>query len=416
MERCVIPSELSGRITPPCSKSYAQRALAISLLAKGESRLHNIEFCDDTLSAIRCIEMLGAKVERIGESSLRIMGSFEPLSNLLEVGESGLATRLFTPIASLHNSPITIQGEGTLLRRPMNMMFEPLHSLGVELRDGGGYLPIEVKGPINGDSVEIDGSISSQFITGLLIALGSRKGEATIKVKNPTSLPYLDITLDAASKFSREIVRNSDYTEFYIPEGDGYKATEYFIESDWSAAAAWMVAGALAGELTIDHISALSKQADTAVCRALERCGASIIYEENRITVAHRELTSFNFDATQCPDLFPVLVALAASADGVTLLKGTSRLEYKESNRAEVLKEEYAKLGIEIDLEEEDTMKIYGGKIHGARCSAHGDHRIAMSLALAALRSDTPITIEDAECVAKSYPTFFEDLEMLQKR
>ncbi len=413
MDEQLKSERLSGTLQPPCSKSYAQRALAAALLTRGTSRLHNIEFCDDTCSAIRCIEALGAVVRRIGDSSLEIEGGLAPRTDLLLVGESGLSARLFTPIAALCDTPITIQGEGTLLRRPLSMMFEPLKALGVELLDGGGYLPIRVTGPMRGSEVRVDGSISSQFITGLLLALASRREEMTLRVEHPVSIPYIDMTIDTIRRFGREIDHNDDYTEFYIPEGEGYQPVEFSIEGDWSSASAWLVGGALAGEVCVENLSTLSKQADTAICRALERAGASITCEQDRLTVAHRPLRAFHFDATHCPDLFPVLVALAASAEGVTELRGTSRLEFKESNRAEVLQEEYRRLGIEIDLSEYDVMRVRGGHIRGGRCSAHGDHRIAMSLALAALRSEAPITIEGAECVAKSYPTFFDDFRQL---
>ena len=416
MDRFIAPGSLRGALTPPCSKSYAQRALAIALLTQGRTTLRNLELCDDTRSAIRCIEALGARVERVDDSTLIVEGGLSPQAETLQMGESGLATRLFTPIAALSSNPITITGEGTLLRRPMAMMVEPLRSLGVQVLDGGGYLPIRVEGPIRGGEVEVDGSISSQFITGLLISLAAREQEATIRVENPVSLPYYDITIDATRHFGREILHNENYTEFYIPEGASYQPTDLFIESDWSAAAAWLVAGALAGEVRVEHLSMLSKQADVALCHALERAGAELICEEEAITALKSDLRGFEFDATHSPDLFPVLTALAASAEGVSLIKGTSRLEYKESHRAEVLREEYGKLGIEIDLSTPDLMRIRGGKIRGGVCSSHGDHRIAMALALSALVSAEGIEIEDAEAVSKSYPSFFEDLELLRVR
>jgi len=378
--------------------------------------LRNIEFCDDTKAAIRCIEALGAAVRRTGEDTLEIEGGLDPRSDRLPVGESGLSTRLFTPIAALCDRPITIEGAGTLLHRSMRMMIEPLQALGAEIRHNDGRLPIRVCGPLRGSEAEVDGSISSQFITGLLLALGSRSEEAFIRVDRPVSIPYLDITVDTARRFGREISHSEDYTEFYLPAGEGYRPTDFAIEGDWSAAAVWLVGGALAGEVRVENISTLSKQADTAVCRALERAGASLICEEQALTARRRPLRAFRFDATHCPDLFPVLTALAAAAEGVSEIRGTARLEHKESNRAETLREEYTRLGIGIDLSTPDLMRVQGGRIRGGRCSAHGDHRIAMSLALAALRSENPLTIEGAECVAKSYPTFFEDLEKLRIR
>lgn len=414
MDKSVSAGCVKGIIAPPSSKSYAQRAIALALLSQGKSILRNIEFCKDTRSALSCIEALGAKVEILDESTIAIEGGLRPLSNTLHVGESGLATRLFTPIASLWHEAITIQGEGTLLHRPMIIMIEPLRALGVEVRDGGGYLPIEVKGPIHGGEIEVDGSISSQFITGLLLSLPLAEEDTTLHVTSPVSTPYIDMTIDTARIFGIEIMqKEGDYTEFFIEGGQKYTPADISIEGDWSGASTILVAGAIAGEVTVKNISTLSKQADTAIIRALERAGAGIIIEHDSITVSKRPLKAFTFDATNSPDLFPALAALAAAAEGVSTIIGTSRLSHKESDRAETLRQEYEKLGIEIDISQEDVMTIRGGKIKPATVFSHGDHRIAMSLAVSALRCDGEVVIEQAECVEKSYPTFFEDLESI---
>lgn len=415
MKQIISSSAISGSITPPCSKSYAQRALAVALLADGESTIGNLELCDDTRSAIRCIEALGAEVTLIDDSTIRVRGGLAPRTDRLHIGESGLATRLFTPIASLHNQPITINGEGTILYRPISMMIDPLRQLGVEVRDGGGFLPIQVCGPMQGGEVAVDGSISSQFLTGLLLSLPMAQNDTTIYVKNLKSLPYVDMTIDTARRFGVEIA-HKDYCEFFIEGNQHYTATDYMIEGDWSGAAPMFVAGAVAGEVTVENISRLSLQADTAIIDALINAGAEVESTDNAITVRHRRLKAFEFDATHCPDLFPALVALAANCEGTSTLYGTERLLHKESNRAATLAEEYAKAGIEVDIDEQNIMRIRGGKIHGCTADSHGDHRIAMSMAIAALTADAPITIERAECVAKSYPSFFDDLEQLRSK
>ncbi len=412
MDKTVPPGRVLGTLTPPCSKSYAQRALAAALLCDGTTLLRNIEFCDDTRSALRCIETLGAKVTPLDPGTLSIEGGLHPHSHVLHIGESGLATRLFTPIASLCDQPMRIEGHGSILKRPMGMMIDPLQALGVRVRDNNGLLPIEVRGPIHGGEIEVDGSISSQFITGLLLALPRAENDTTLHVNGAVSTPYLDMTIDTAARFGVEI-HQRDYREFYIPGAQHYQAIELAIEGDWSAAAMLLVAGAIAGEVTVRNISTLSKQADTAICTALVRAGAAVINEPNSVSVAHRELQAFEFDATNCPDLFPALAALAAAAEGVSILRGTARLHHKESNRAEAIREEYGKMGIEVDLSEEDTMRIRGGRIHAAQVDSHGDHRMAMSLAVAALRADGCVAIGGSECVTKSYPTFFEDLETI---
>ena len=299
----------------------------------------------------------------------------------------------------------------------MTMMIEPLRQLGVQVRDGGGFLPIEVQGPIHGGKIKVDGSVSSQFITGLLLALPLAEEDTTLYVDSPVSTPYIDMTIDTARHFGVEIMHNEgDYSEFFIEGSQQYTPTDLAIEGDWSGAASILVAGAIAGEVTVKNLSTLSKQADTAICRALERAGAGIVIEQDSITVSKRNLRAFEFDATNCPDLFPALAALAAAAEGASVIKGTNRLRHKESDRAETICSEYEKLGIEVDISEDNIMRIRGGEIHPATTFSHDDHRIAMSLAISALRCKGEVVIENAECVEKSYPTFFEDLESIIER
>ncbi len=413
MEITLSPGRVAGTLTPPCSKSYAQRALAAALLSEERSVLRNLDFCDDTRSALHSIGLLGAEVEYLDEHTLAVRGGLHPRSRVLAVGESGLAARLFTPIAALCGKRIRIVGERSLLQRPMRMMTEPLRLLGADIADSDGFLPLDVCGPLRGGTVCVDGSVSSQFITGLLLALPLAAEESILHVDRAVSTPYLDMTVDTAARFGVEICHN-DYAEFYIPGGQRYRGTDFPIEGDWSAAAMLLVAGATAGEVSVRNVSVLSKQADTAVCEALVRAGAAVIDEPDAVTASARKLRAFEFDATHCPDLFPALAALAAAAEGVSTLRGTSRLRHKECDRAEAIREEYGKLGIEVDLAEEDVMRIRGGEIRPAVVQSHGDHRMAMSLAVAALRASGPVRIEGAECVAKSYPDFFGDLEKIQ--
>lgn len=413
MDRSVPCGRVQGSLTPPSSKSYAQRALAVSLLAQGPTVLRKLDFCQDTLSALGCIHTLGAEVIEIDEHTLSIGGGLSPRESTLHVGESGLASRLFTPIAALANRPLRIVGRGSLLERPMQMMIEPLKQLGARVTDNHGYLPFEVCGPLRGGEAEVDGSVSSQFITGLLLALPMAATDTTLHVSKAVSTPYLDMTIDTAARFGVDIFHR-DYAEFYIPGGQRYKGLDLTIEGDWSAAAMLLVAGAVAGEVCVENISALSKQADTAILDALARAGAEVIIEGDSITAKQRELHGFEFDATQCPDLFPALAALAATAEGETILYGTNRLTHKESNRAETIAEEFQKIGISVDISEENVMRIRGGKIRATEVESHNDHRIAMALAVAALRSEGVMQIHGAECVAKSYPDFFEQLESIR--
>jgi len=412
MDITVSPGRVSGALTPPCSKSYAQRILAASLLADGVTTIRNMDYCDDTRSALRCIRTLGAEVVQEG-AALRIRGGLSPRGGVLEVGESGLSARLFAPVASLCSSPIEIRGGGTLLRRPMGPIVRALRSLGVVVHDGDGFLPVRVCGPLRGGEAAVDGSVSSQFVTGLLLALPLAACDTTLRVENPVSLPYMDMTVETASMFGVRIFHNG-YEEFFIEGGQRYSPADVVIEGDWSSAAMMLVAGAVAGEAAVLGTPLLSRQADTAVTTALVRAGAQVTDDMRSVTAAHRPLRAFEFDATNCPDLFPALAALAAAAEGVSVVKGTHRLVHKESDRARTLREEYGKLGIAIDLSD-DEMRIRGGEIHAAAVDACGDHRIAMSLAVSALRcTDGAVTVSGAECVAKSYPDFFRDLESIR--
>jgi 3-phosphoshikimate 1-carboxyvinyltransferase len=411
MKTTIHKGRIAGSITAPASKSYAQRAVAAALLAGGETTLTHLDLCNDTRAALDVARRLGASVSHEG-TTYTIRGGLNPVSTKLNIGESGLATRLFTPIASLCHMPITINGEGSILRRPIEMMEEPLQALGVEVISNGGYLPISVKGPRGGE-IHVDGSLSSQFITGLLMALPLSPNDTVLHVENLKSRPYVDMTIDLAARFGVAIEHNN-YEQFYIAGGQHYTPCTYNIEGDWSGASCLLVAGATAGSITIRNLNHISLQADLAIIEALARAGAEIITTNSSVTVHGGPLHAFEFDATDCPDLFPALAALAASCEGTSVLTGTQRLTYKESNRAETIAEVFGRLGIGVDLSEENTMRITGGPVSSAVVDSHNDHRIAMAAAVAALSSDDSVVIEGADAADKSYPNFWNDLDTLR--
>ena len=412
MKTTIHKRRIAGSITAPASKSYAQRAVAAALLAGGETTLTHLDLCNDTCAALDVARRLGASVSHEG-TTFTIRGGLNPVSTKLNIGESGLATRLFTPIASLCHMPITINGEGSILRRPIEMMEEPLQALGVEVISNGGYLPISVKGPMRGGEIHVDGSLSSQFITGLLMALPLSPNDTVLHVENLKSRPYVDMTIDLAARFGVAIEHNN-YEQFYIAGGQHYTPCTYNIEGDWSGASCLLVAGATAGSITIRNLNHISLQADLAIIEALARAGAEIITTNSSVTVHGGPLHAFEFDATDCPDLFPALAALAASCEGTSVLTGTQRLTYKESNRAETIAEVFGRLGIGVDLSEENTMRITGGPVSSAVVDSHNDHRIAMAAAVAALSSDDSVVIEGADAADKSYPNFWNDLDTLR--
>ena len=407
MNKTIYPSKYTGVITAPSSKSYMQRAIAIALLADGETQISNADFSNDSRAILKVAEKLGAEV-RITDDVVSIIGHRDFKGKTLSAGESGLGIRTFTPIAALFPQTIKLTGEGSLLKRPIDMVEKPLRDLGVKVESKNGYLPLTVSGPLEGGETEVDGSISSQVLTGLLIALPMAKNDSVLKVNKLQSIPYIDMTLDILKEFGAK-VEQENYETFKIKGSQTYKARNYNIEGDWSGAAFHLVAGAIAGEVEVKGLNPQSLQADRAILVALQKSGAQVKVSEESVKVVKAPLQAFDFDATHCPDLFPPLVVLAAACIGETRITGVTRLYHKESNRALVLQQEMGKLGIEIKLDG-DVMRIKGGKINGGKIHSNNDHRIAMAGAIAALIARGPIEIGNSEAINKSYPLFFEDL------
>lgn len=410
MERYVEPSVIKGQLNAPASKSMTQRAIAAALLADGQSIIQNPSYCDDSLAAMSIAVGLGARVEpQVKELKITSTGILK--ENKLNCGESGLAIRMFSPIAALYPAEITIVGANSLRKRPMFMIEEALNQLGVKCTSADGFLPLTIQGPIIGGDCEIDGSVSSQLLTGLLMALPLTARDSVIKVNNLKSKPYIDMTIQILKSFGITI-QNSDYNVFRIPGNQKYIPHVYTVEGDWSGGAFLLVAGAVNGQLNIQGLSTTSMQSDMAIIKVLEKAGANLKITGDQIEISRSKLKSFEFDATESPDLFPPLVALAAYCDGISTIKGVSRLIYKESNRAITLKEEFGKMNIGIEIKG-DLMSISGGQPCGAHVESHEDHRIAMAVAVASLGATGRVYIRDSQCIAKSYPGFFDDLRHL---
>lgn len=343
---------------------------------------------------------------------LTINGKLVNPKEALHCGESGLSIRMFSAIASIFDTPVTLTGSGSLADRPMSMVTNGLMQVGVKCTTNKGKLPITVQGPIQGGIVKVDGSVSSQAITGLLMASPYAKTDVTIEVENLSSRPYIDLTIQIMRDFGVqvEILPNDTYR---IAAHQSYKACEYNVEGDWSGAAFMLVAGAIAGEVEVINLNPKSLQADRLILEALMSAGASLSVQENRIAVRKASLKPFDFDARNCPDLFPPLVALAACCNGQSRILGVNRLHGKESDRALTLQQEFGKLGVTIDLIG-DLMVVNGASINPATTLSHGDHRIAMACAIAALAAKGPVEIDGSEAVSKSYPNFFDDLYKIQ--
>ncbi len=408
MERSVEPSSISGQVKAPPSKSMTQRAIAAALLADGESLIINPSYCDDSLAAMNIAVGLGARVEP-AVNEMKITGCRELKEKKLNCGESGLAIRMFSPIAALFPGEITMIGSGSLKKRPMFMIGDALNQLGVRCINTDGFVPLTIQGPLKGGKCEIDGSVSSQLLTGLLMALPTADKDSEITVRNLKSKPYIDMTLEILNDFGIS-VENDDYKLFRIQGRQKYISRTFEVESDWSGGAFLLVAGAINGNLKVTGLRSESFQSDKGILQALKKAGANMKISDSKIEISKSGLKAFDFDATESPDLFPPLVALASYCEGVTEIRGASRLYYKESDRASALSEEFRKLNISVELKD-DSLFITGGKVKGARVNSHEDHRIAMAAAVAALGASDKVFIKDSHCVAKSYPGFFDDLK-----
>ena len=410
MERYIDPSPLKGTVKAPSSKSMTQRAIAAALLADGQSTIHNPSYCDDSLAAMSIAVGLGARIEPHSDKMI-VDGTGNLRESKLNCGESGLAIRMFSPIAALFPEKIILTGANSLRKRPMKMIEEALNQMGVSCTSSGGFLPLTIKGPIKGGRCEIDGSVSSQLLTGLLMALPLAQEDSEIKVNDLKSKPYIEMTIQILKSFGVTI-HNEDFSLFRIPGNQKYIPYDYTVEGDWSGGAFLLVAGAINGELTITGLQKASRQSDMTILDALRDAGAKMKISDDSVWISHSPLKAFSFDATHSPDLFPPLTVLAAYCDGVSTIKGVTRLIHKESNRAEALRLEFGKLKIMIDIDG-DIMSITGGKPEGAKVESHDDHRITMAMAVAALKASGRVYIRDSQCVGKSYPGFFDDLRTL---
>jgi 3-phosphoshikimate 1-carboxyvinyltransferase len=291
------------------------------------------------------------------------------------------------------------------------MIEEPLRDLGVEVSTQKGFLPVKVKGPYSAGFTFVDGSQSSQFLTGLLMSLPLAEEDSEIVVDHLKSTPYVDMTLKLMRDFGVG-AKHFDHRIFEVKGQQNYQSRDYYVEGDWSGVAFLLVAGAIGGEVKVTGIDLESAQADIQVLEALEMAGAKLERGEDTVKVSSADLSAFEMDITDCPDLAPPLVCLAANCKGITRLKGAKRLLIKESNRAKTLQEEFEKLGIKIELKE-DELLITGGKVKSGNVYSHRDHRIAMAGAVAAIKADGPVFIEHSECVSKSWPGFFKDLKKI---
>ena len=434
------------RCVMPVSKSFAQRAIIAAALADGTSHLKGYTPCGDNEAALQVARNLGAEISQEG-NMLIIRGISAQLGSLdhetLHVGESGLLTRMMIPLmAQLGSKPVTFTGEKTLLGRPLTGAKEIMDAFGASIASV--CVPLAVTGPLKAGRAEISGKHGSQLISGLLMALPFAEKNSSLIVHEPKSIPYMFITLEVLKKFgikvANDMLGGRDFLEsdgdwslctemvFKVKGGQKYKAADIDLEGDWSAAANFLVAGAIFGKIEIQGLDTTSLQADLSIMDILMDAGASLSQldgDRGDITVQRAPLKAFSVDASNCPDLFPIISVLAAFCQGTSRLAGVGRLANKESDRAKAILEMLAQMGVKASVEGDEMVieghslaqrLLEGSLLRGGSYTSHHDHRMVMALKVAALGADSPITIDDEDCVAKSFPQFPEIFANVERK
>ena len=414
----IKPSILSGEIVIPPSKSYSHRAIISAALANGEkkSKINNLKFSVDIETTVKIMENWGAKITK-KEGSLEILGNngkIVPKKNYIQCNESGSTIRFLIPVGLTSENELIFDGKGKLIDRPLDSYYKIFDDQGIKYEMSEDKLPLKVNGKLKAGNYEIDGNISSQFITGLLYALPLLDGDSTIVInKNLESKGYVDLTLEIL-KLSGIKIKNNDYKSFEIKGNQEYKYFDYTVEGDYSQVAFWIVAGIISAnkdnEIKCLYVNKYSLQGDKAIIEIVQGMGARLEIFDDYVIVKPSKTKGTIIDVSQCPDIAPILTVLGALSEGETKIINAERLRIKESDRIISIKTELNKIGAKIE-EVGDNLVIQGVNEFegGVEVSAWNDHRIAMSLAIASIRCRNEIVIDEAESVRKSYPHFWED-------
>ena len=410
----VLPGMRQGAVTPPASKSQAHRLLICAALGDGETVLRCDGISNDIEATIRCLRAMGAELEEeAGIIRLRAIEKLPGKEAVLPCGESGSTLRFLLPAVGALGLRAVFQLEGKLPQRPMGELVKALSAQGMEIRQEGSML--YASGRLRPGTFALPGNVSSQYISGLLMALPRLEGDSLLRVTGKMeSADYVAMTEDALEKSGIKLEK----------EGQDYRIQgvrrprlpgELRVERDWSGAAFFLALGALSdGGVTARDMDPASRQGDRRIVSLLRDFGAIVAEENGNVTARRGSLRGLEIDAGQIPDLVPVLSVVASAAEGETRIRHAARLRLKESDRLDTTSKMLSALGAEI-RETEDGLLIRGKPaLAGGTAEAAGDHRIAMSAAVAAAVCGKEVTILGAECAAKSYPRFWEDLERLE--
>lgn len=414
----IFPGTVNGYINAPPSKSVSQRAAAAALLKGGVSHITNFGKSNDELVALNILKQTGCEIGLNNNIvSIKVPEEFAAIVHI-HMGESGLSCRMFAIILATLFKKVVINADTSLQNRPMNELMDILLQMNATIEHStDNYFPFSIENAHLAPSYKINGSLSSQYLTGLLMATGGYRvhEKISIEVENLVSKPYVDLTLQVLHDFELNVPKQIGYERFEFEKGVQNAGTvHYCVEGDWSNAAFLLVAGAISGKLKLTGVDLFSKQGDKAILNALMDAGARLSITTERVSIqSNNQLKAFQFDATNCPDLFPPLVALATCCHGTTVISGVHRLIYKESDRAATLIAAFKQLSIDIHIQD-DLMIIHGGRIiPKGVITAPNDHRIVMAIAVASISASAPVSIINWQAVNKSYPSFFDDLVQL---
>lgn len=416
-EVTIYPAKLAGEVDVPASKSMSHRAVICAGLSEGISNIGNIGESMDIEATCKAMESLGIRISKMG-TSLRVQGNgkLELKAPDIKCRESGSTLRFMIPVAALTGKPVNFHGEGRLGERSLEPYYRIFDKQGIKYETDKGRLPLHIDGSLLPGEFRLEGNISSQFISGLMFALPLLEGDSCIKVTGELeSRPYIDMTMSMLQRFSVR-VENQGYRQFLIKGNQRYKSTDYTVEGDYSQAAFWLAAGALGSDVTCRGLEPDSLQGDKVIFDIIERLGGRLETSGSKLTAFPSGLRGVTIEASQCPDLVPVLAVMGALAEGRTEIVNAARLRLKESDRLKAISSELGRLGARIE-EREDSLIIEGTKsLRGGTVESWNDHRIAMALAIAATRCLEPVTIRNADCVNKSYPEFWEHYKGLGGR
>ena len=414
----LIPTKLKGKITLPPSKSLAHRAIIAAGLSKGISRIDHIAYSQDIKATIQAMEALGTIIEQ-HEDYLIVNGKYTFTKNNTMPGieidcvESGSTLRFMVPISIVKENKVRFTGRGQLGKRPLNTFYEIFERQNIGYLYRENVLDLNIIGTLKPDLYRIPGNISSQFITGLLFALPLLPGDSIIEMTSPLeSRGYIDLTLHILKLYGITII-NHEYKQFIIRGRQEYQATDYTVEADFSQAAFYLVADALGNDVTVMNLNLDSLQGDKVILDILKKMNCSIEEVDGGIKVVNHGLTGTTVDASQCPDIIPVVALALATSQGKSEVLQASRLRIKECDRLSATVKELNTLGAKL-IEHEESMEITEVDcLKGGNVSSHDDHRMAMMLAIASTICQKDVIIDNKECVKKSYPNFWEDFMML---